>query len=247
MTRIRLLVVLTFALSTLFAAGLQPAFAGSFNTGGTLDASDPTLDVAIISTPNCTGAFAGFYAQYEVITFTVTQSGTYTITEDGSPNTAFYLVAGSFTPAALASCLAASNANPLSLSVSLTSGTVYHVVVINDTFTQDPLTYNVTITGPGDINAGGLAGCDALIAIPSTAVGATLVADTPLYWAPGQITDPLVSLQAGKNVRAIGLDATSQYYQILFQCRFLWVPANTLGPNYDAVWNGAPLPTAVVK
>jgi len=27
----------------------------------------------------------------------------------------------------------------------------------------------------------------------------------------------------------------------------VWVPKATLGPNYDAVWNGAPLPTAVVE
>jgi len=89
-------------------------------------------------------------------------------------------------------------------------------------------------------------GCDALLNIPSTAVGGTFVADAPVYWAPGKLTSPLVTIKAGNSARVIGLDSTGEYYQIIWVCDFVWVPRATLGPNYDAVWNGAPLPTAVV-
>jgi len=90
-------------------------------------------------------------------------------------------------------------------------------------------------------------GCDVLLPIPATAVGGTFVADAPLYWAPGKLTSPLVTIAAGNSARVLGLDATGQYYKIIWVCDFLWVPKATLGPNYDAVWNGAPLPTGVVE
>ena len=89
-------------------------------------------------------------------------------------------------------------------------------------------------------------GCDVLMPIPATAVGGTFVADAPVYWTPGELTSPLVTIAAGNSARVIGLDSTGAYYQILWVCDFVWVPRATLGPNYDAVWNGAPLPTAVV-
>lgn len=90
-------------------------------------------------------------------------------------------------------------------------------------------------------------GCDALLPIPATAVGGTFVADAPAYWEPGELTSPLVTIPAGNSARVIGLDATGQYYKIIWACNFVWVPKATLGPNYDAVWNGTPLPTAVVE
>ncbi|MBP8973498.1 MAG: hypothetical protein KBH93_06440 [Anaerolineae bacterium] len=89
-------------------------------------------------------------------------------------------------------------------------------------------------------------GCDALLPIPATAVGGTFVADAPVYWAPGQLTSPLVTITAGNSARVIGVDASGQYYKIIWVCDFVWVPVGTIGPNYDDVWHGAPLPTAVV-
>jgi len=105
-------------------------------------------------------------------------------------------------------------------------------------------TYSVTFSGPTGV---ALPGCDVLMPIPATAVGGTFVADAPLYWAPGKLTSPLVTIAAGNSARVLGLDATGQYYKIIWVCDFLWVPKATLGPNYDAVWNGAPLPTGVVE
>jgi hypothetical protein len=90
-------------------------------------------------------------------------------------------------------------------------------------------------------------GCDVLLPIPATAVGGAFVADAPVYWKPGEPTNPLVTIKAGNTARVIGLDASGQYYQIIWGCDFLWVPRATMGPNYDAVWNGAPLPTNVVE
>ena len=92
-----------------------------------------------------------------------------------------------------------------------------------------------------------LPGCDVLLPIPATAVGGAFVADAPVYWKPGELTNPLVTIKAGNTARVIGQDASGQYYQIIWVCDFVWVPKATMGPNYDAVWNGAPLPTAVVE
>ena len=89
-------------------------------------------------------------------------------------------------------------------------------------------------------------GCDVLMPIPATAVGGTFVADAPVYWAPGELTSPLLTIGAGNSARVIGQDASGQYYKIIWVCDLVWVPKAALGPNYDAVWNGRPLPTDVV-
>ncbi len=90
-------------------------------------------------------------------------------------------------------------------------------------------------------------GCDALLPIPASAVGGLFVADAPLYWAPGEAISPAQDIAAGDTARVIGLDASGEYYQIIWVCDFLWVPKDTLAPNPDAVWQGAPLPTDVVE
>ncbi len=88
-------------------------------------------------------------------------------------------------------------------------------------------------------------GCDTLIAIPSTAVGATIHAETPVYWAPGQMSDEI--FPAGLNVRALGLDESGAYTKVLYVCGTYWVPTGVIGPNYESPSNGAPLPTGVVE
>lgn len=96
-----------------------------------------------------------------------------------------------------------------------------------------------------DVAATPAPGCDAMIAIPDGAVGAVVLSDARVYWKPGAVTEHV--LTAGTTLRAIGLDAGGEYYQVLYGCDFLWVKAATLGPNYDEVWNGAPLPTTVIE
>ncbi len=92
-----------------------------------------------------------------------------------------------------------------------------------------------------------LPGCDVLLPIPATAVGGAFVADAPVYWKPGELTSPLVTIPAGNTAWVLGQDASGQYYKIIWVCDLVWVPKATMGPNYDAVWNGAPLPTGVVQ
>lgn len=90
-------------------------------------------------------------------------------------------------------------------------------------------------------------GCDMQIDIPATAVVGTFVADTPLYYEPGLKIIPEEVLAAGQSLWVLGVDATGGYYKVLLACGTYWAPVNTLGPTYDAVWNGTPLPTNVVE
>ncbi len=99
---------------------------------------------------------------------------------------------------------------------------------------------DLTVTVP-------VAGCDVLVDIPSTAVVGLFVADANLYWAPGNLTDPLATITAGNTAWVLGKDASGGYYKILWVCKFYWVPVGTMAPNPDAVWNSTPLPAEVVK
>jgi len=88
-------------------------------------------------------------------------------------------------------------------------------------------------------------GCDVKIYIPPTAVGAAITETTTVYWAPGQASDEV--FPAGLTLRALGVDASGEYTKVVFVCGYYWVPTDMIGPNYDAVWNGRPLPTDVVE
>jgi hypothetical protein len=92
-----------------------------------------------------------------------------------------------------------------------------------------------------------VAGCEAEINIPATAVGGLFTADAPLYWAPGKLIEPTMTIPAGNTALVIGPDASASYDEILWGCNLVWVPANTLAPNPDNVWHSTPLPTAVVQ
>jgi len=95
----------------------------------------------------------------------------------------------------------------------------------------------------GDFRLVGLPGCDALVPIPSQAVVGEFVTDTPLYWKPGELTSPLVTIPAGKTAWVFGTDSSGDYYEVLWVCDIVYVPRGAMGPNFDAVWNGRPLPT----
>jgi hypothetical protein len=94
---------------------------------------------------------------------------------------------------------------------------------------------------------GALPGCDALINIPSTAVVGAFVSDAPTYWNPGKLTAPLVTIPAGNTAWVLGPDSSGLYQKIIWVCDYLWVPSGTIGPNYDNVWQGRPLPTTPVE
>jgi len=110
------------------------------------------------------------------------------------------------------------------------------------TFAVDPYTDIDETCSPG---AAVEPGCP--VGFPSGSVVGAFVAPAQTYSVPGQLVEaPPVTIAAGKTAWVIGLDASSQYYKIFWACGYLWVPANTMGPNYDKVWNGTPLPTRTV-
>ncbi len=140
-----------FALVAL--AAVLPANAQYSETvSGSLVPGGPTIPrVGIISTPNCTGAYVEFAALFAAYPLAVGADGTYNVDEPGTES-AVYVLEGSFDPEAVAAtCIAASNTNPISLDVSLTAGTQYFLVVIEDTFTQDGMDYALTVSGPGSV------------------------------------------------------------------------------------------------
>ncbi len=83
--------------------------------------------------------------------------------------------------------------------------------------------------------------------IPPQAVVGRVTQDTLVYWAPRESALVPIVLPAGKTAWVLGVDASGHYYKIIWADRYLWVPAETMGPNTDALWQGAPLPTEVVE
>ena len=195
------------------------------------------------------------FVPYEAHSFSVSAAGTYEFAVTASPSDAygdwldlmFFIYAGSFNPAApTTNCIFGDDDSGGGLipylNVPLAAGNYVLVISHYDSF-DIGANYTVTTNIP---MPEGAPGCDVLMPIPATAVGGTFVADAPVYWEPGELTSPLVTIGAGNSARVIGLDAMGQYYKIIWVCDLVWVPKATMGPNYDAVWNGAPLPTEVV-
>jgi hypothetical protein len=145
--------VLTLAAATLVLGSLlvaAPAGAVVETTyNGVLDDTDPTLNVAFISTPVCTG-LGSTPVHYDVIEFPDAIGGTYTILETTSTvNIGVYVLEGSFDPLdVFATCVAASNTNPIDLTYDFVEGTDYYVVVFDDTFDQAGGDWEVEITSP---------------------------------------------------------------------------------------------------
>ncbi|MEL7674615.1 MAG: hypothetical protein AAGU78_12815 [Chloroflexota bacterium] len=102
-------------------------------------------------------------------------------------------------------------------------------------------------TSASVLNVTGVAGCDVLMPIPPQAVVGTFVAPAEVYYAPGKLTSPLITLPAGKSAWVFGMDASGEYYKFMWNCQTLWVKVGTIGPNFDATWQGRPLPTTVVS
>ncbi len=91
----------------------------------------------------------------------------------------------------------------------------------------------------------GKAGCG--LPIPETAVVGTFLDNTATYFAPGQLVVPPVVIEMAQTAWTLGVDETEAYRKIIWACQYLWVPESSMGPNFDEVWNGAPLPMIVVE
>ncbi|MBN1564587.1 MAG: hypothetical protein JXA10_12150 [Anaerolineae bacterium] len=93
----------------------------------------------------------------------------------------------------------------------------------------------------------GFVGCDGLINIPPQAVVGSFFENSELYWTPGEMVSPMTYIEAGNTYYIAGQDETGMYRKVLVSCTWAWVRADTVGPNYDEVWNGRSLPTDVVN
>lgn len=84
-----------------------------------------------------------------------------------------------------------------------------------------------------------------MVEIPSQAVVGTFVVATSLSGTPGGVPSEF-QMQPGQTLWVFGVDSTGMYYKVLLSGQSFWVPVSSMGPNFDEVWNGAPLPTTVV-
>lgn len=137
------------------AATLGAARAEAASVGGDFNGA-PTMLVAIISTPNCTGGYGVVNVRYRTYPLSVGTSGGYTITSSTATNgEALYVHQPALNPAAAAdNCIAASNTNPINFVVNLNAGTSYTVTVIDDTFAQNVGPFVLSVNGPGSVTLG---------------------------------------------------------------------------------------------
>jgi hypothetical protein len=84
-------------------------------------------------------------------------------------------------------------------------------------------------------------GCS--IGIPPWAVGGRLLTGSDLYYDDAATASTGVGVEAGKSITVLGRDATASWWRVWWACNLYWMPAEVLGPNFDAVWNGTPLPS----
>lgn len=82
--------------------------------------------------------------------------------------------------------------------------------------------------------------------LPAGAVQARVLFSTPAYYAPSFDAEisPAMILPVGESWWVIG--AQDGFYHLFITCaaRYVWVPAESLGANFDIVWNGRALPDA---
>lgn len=85
-----------------------------------------------------------------------------------------------------------------------------------------------------------------MVPIPTQAVVGTFTTATPLYAVPDPDAASSYVMQAGQSLWVFGLNEAGTFYQVLLSGHTYWVPAANVGPTYDDVWNGTPLPATVV-
>jgi hypothetical protein len=122
----------------------------------------------------------------------------------------------------------------------------------------NPITLQVRSPGyqalPKQIHVAGVGNCAGLptyktagpgpdmVPIPATAVVGSFVSTTPVYFEPRLDAASDVVMEAGKTAWVYGVDASGAFYQVMLSGQFFWVPVSSMGPNYDDVWQGRPLP-----
>lgn len=93
-----------------------------------------------------------------------------------------------------------------------------------------------------------LPGCDVTIPLEGAVVG-RFVHTAETYWAPdfSKKTEPEVLIPWNTTLWTFGVDESGQFRKVVLNCTYLWVPVETMGPNFDEVWGGTPLPMTVVE
>jgi hypothetical protein len=234
MKTFRLLLVLTIALTAIAVAG--PVQAQDGESSGVTCGSYATIMNGtrnVFSTPHVWGGANGPFSQ-GIYTFDVTATGgsaTFRIVAEPSGATT---IAGPFTtPATVSITMGDPASQPRGMGLLI------------DSIAPGPQQEGVTVTVAISC---GLAGCDTQVDIPPQAVVGSFVAPAAVYFAPGQlITNPPLTIEPGKTYWVAGQDATGMYRKVLLSCQWVWVLRDTVGPNYDSVWQGKPLPTDVVN
>jgi len=93
-----------------------------------------------------------------------------------------------------------------------------------------------------------LPGCDVTIPLDGAVVG-RFVHTAETYWAPdfSKKTEPEVLIPWNTTLWTFGVDESGQFRKVVLNCTYLWVPVETMGPNFDELWGGTPLPMTVVE
>jgi hypothetical protein len=145
------LVIALLAIVVSQAVGVGPAGALTTTYTGAINAADPTMPVVAISTPTCTTQLVT-PVHYEVTELDDIITGTHTFTLTSTPDgfASIYIYENSFDPNdGVTNCIAASNAaDPIVLTLELTEGTTYFVVVFDDQFTQVGGDYELVVESP---------------------------------------------------------------------------------------------------
>ena len=83
--------------------------------------------------------------------------------------------------------------------------------------------------------------------LPLGSVVGSVLATGHAHWAPraDAVSDDVV-IEANKTLWVVGIDEAGSYYKVMLSGRYFWLPVAVMGPNFDEVWNGTPLPTTVV-
>jgi hypothetical protein len=233
---VRLLLILSIALTLIAVVGPVQAQDGLVDgERGTLSCNQYAAEISRTFTVFGPGATNGDYGPFAdgVYTFTVTATGgsvSFRIVTDGYAGAP--TLAGPFTTPATVSITIGEQPKP---------GMGYYI----DSVSPDPQQEGVTVTVAVSCSA---AGCDTQVDIPPQAVVGRFVAPAAVYYAPGQlITNPPLTIEPGKTYWVAGQDETGMYRKVLLSCQWVWVLRDTVGPNYDDVWHGKPLPTDVVN
>ena len=131
------------------------ASAGTANFTGTIAATSPTHNPGMLS--GCASVAGGWHFQTHA--FTVSQSGSYTFKDAGTPLDAFIGLYGTpYNPGVVSgagsNCLATSRD---SITLNLNAGTTY-VLVVEPTHLASVGNYSVSASGPGSIDTTSLPG-----------------------------------------------------------------------------------------